>query len=388
MRFVDKDKKGCGSGSAQAVDYLDGRWRSKAEDYLNHGGRLFIAGEHYPLTDRNEGLYRLLIETAAVKEGYDPCPPSARGNSSTEGPAFYRVKNGLGPSLFYGAWVGGIPMALLNGTSFVDTSGDWEKNDQVDRSVVSGWTGDQLGGAIDAPVSCRGKLFVVWDATMWTLWQPEQKEKTERDTPIWDDASWFAWDNDPDKTEGEEISRAQRVTRKFFPAIARWLGKAEGPCGPSSWDQASIVKKAPPPTSRPLKGPAVGPRVLTPAIKNRTSTVPPAGKARLGTLVQLPSSQPSASAPTTIVFDHPPVYFHISFKDGPGDYRLDILDGKGNFLRTVFQESITEKKETWTGWDGKDENGKDRQAGRYFAALSKNGNPLRMISLFWVLPNQ
>ncbi len=279
-------------------------------------------------------------------------------------------------------------MALLNGTSFVDTSGDWEKNDQVDRSVVSGWTGDQLGGAIDAPVSCRGKLFVVWDATMWTLWQPEQKEKTERDTPIWDDASWFAWDNNPDKTEGEEISRAQMVTRKFFPAIARWLGKAEGPCGPSSWDQASIVKKAPPPTSRPLKGPAVGPRVLTPAIKNRTSTVPPAGKARLGTLVQLPSSQPSASAPTTIVFDHPPVYFHISFKDGPGDYRLDILDGKGNFLRTVLQESITEKKETWTGWDGKDENGKDRQAGRYFAALSKNGNPLRMISLFWVLPNQ
>src|SRR5579872_4369711 len=141
MRFVDRDKDACGSGSPLTPDYFDSHWRSKAVSFLNHCGKLFIAGEYYRWTDRDEGLYHFLTDTKAVKEGYDSCPPSPQGNSMTRVEAFYPVYHGLGPATFFGAYVGGIPLSYLNGTNFVSTREDWLANDQVDRSIVSGWEG-------------------------------------------------------------------------------------------------------------------------------------------------------------------------------------------------------------------------------------------------------
>jgi hypothetical protein len=120
MRFTDRDSPRCGSGIPQAPDYFGVSWRNKAVSYLNHCGKLFIAAEHYQLADRNEGLYRFLEKIQAVKKGYDPCPPSSRGNSTTNGPEVYPVKNGLGPVSFFGAYVGGIPLDVLTGTSYID----------------------------------------------------------------------------------------------------------------------------------------------------------------------------------------------------------------------------------------------------------------------------
>lgn len=44
MRFVDRDSTQCGSGRPEAGDYFDEHWRSKAVSFLNHCGKLFIAG--------------------------------------------------------------------------------------------------------------------------------------------------------------------------------------------------------------------------------------------------------------------------------------------------------------------------------------------------------
>ena len=144
-RFVDRNSEACGSGTPQAADYFDIRWRSKAVSFINHCGKLFIAGENYQLMDRDEGLYLFLRQVEAVNSRFNPCAPSPEGNSSTDGTAYYGVQNGLGPVSFFGAWVGGIPMDCLTGTNFVRTSLGWKGNDQVDRSIVSGWEGGQLG---------------------------------------------------------------------------------------------------------------------------------------------------------------------------------------------------------------------------------------------------
>src|SRR5579859_8149 len=124
MRFLNRNTTLCGSGRPQAVDYFDEHWRAKAVQFLDHCGKLFISAEYFTYVDRDEGLYRFLREIGAVKRGYDPCPPSPRGNSETGGPAFYPVHPGLGPVSFYGDMVGGIPLVELTGTSFVDTDED------------------------------------------------------------------------------------------------------------------------------------------------------------------------------------------------------------------------------------------------------------------------
>ncbi|HEY5039216.1 MAG TPA: hypothetical protein VIJ93_09115 [bacterium] len=339
MRFVDRDQKKCGSGSSLAADYFDGHWRAKAIVYLSHCGKFFVAGEHYQLADRDEGLYKFLKDIGAVKEGYDACPPSARGNSSTNGEAFYPVRNGLGPVIFFGAYVGGIPTAFLNGTSFVETRKDWQGGDKVNRSIASGWVGDQLGGQVSAPLCVRGRFFMVWDATMWALWNIQVK------TP-----------------EGiRETKMGQEATLNFFPAVAQWLGGMDCPC-------ATLVPIVSTPTSLKL--------LTTTRTQIKDS--------------QLISAKPetSSSAPETIVFTDPPVNVYMRFRDGVGDYRLDVSDRHGNFLKTLYEKAVTTEKDSWASWDGVNQEGKKMSVGTYFAVFSKDGKTLRRIVLSWIQAGQ
>src|SRR5579859_5324923 len=240
LRLVDENPETCGSGKTSSADYFDAHWRRKAVSYLSHCGKLFLAGENYQLTNRDEGLYEFLKEIQAVKEGFDTCPPAARGNSSTRGPGVYPVHNGLGPTSFYGAWVGGIPLACLNGVDFVDTGEGWTNGDQVDRSIVSGWTGDQWGGKINGPLCARGRLFMVWDATMWELWEPGLA--TEVKNPIWDESSWPPQQGEAEAVDEKTLQYGKSLTRKFFPAVAMWLGSRNCPC---QGDEESVHPKNP-----------------------------------------------------------------------------------------------------------------------------------------------
>ena len=376
-----------------AADYFTEKWQSKAVSYLNHCGKLFIAGEHYQLIDRDEGLYRFLMEINAVKDGYDECPPSLSGNSTTEGKFFYPVRNGLGPVSFYGEYVGGIPMKFLNGTNFVDTRDEWQDGDGVDRSVVSGWVGNQLGGLIKTPLSCRGKLFMVWDATMWTLGQEAARIQPRRSVP-WDENSWFSWDSEPaeEREKDREIRKAQRemggairkaqaVTKKFFPGIANWLGNKACPCETST----TPLIQVPTATLTPLVSiGSVGRPVRSElsAVSSSKSNLPPAQTTHIPTST---ASIPSSGAPETIVFTLPPVNVYMGFRDGVGNYKLDVLDGLGNHLKSLFDQSVTaNKREAWASWDGTNDLGNKMGAGNYYVVLSKDGHFLKKIALSWV----
>lgn len=378
MRFVDRNSSQCGSGRPQAADYFDDHWRSKAVSFLNHCGKLLVAGEYYFFTDRDEGLYPFLKEIQAVKSGFDSCPPSERGNDSTSGEAFYPVHNGLGPVSFYGDQVGGIPLAYLTGTSFVDTRDGWE-DDEVDRSVVSGWLGNQLGGAVTSGFCGRGKLFMVWDATMWTLWQPGMYEEGDDavDSPIWDDSAWA-----PGNIHGRSgtvlnLKAAKRVTRSFFPAVARWLGAGGCPC-----TETSVAVFSPPPRGRTTSAkPIASPPAPWPSIPVNGGSLLSVSGSSAATMAGL-----SAGAPATLVFSVFPVNIYMGFRDGVGDYQLNIWDSHGNLARTVFDKNVTTEKESWATWDGKDAQGEDSPPGLYFAVLSKDGRLLRKIVLMRVKP--
>ncbi|HTC21319.1 MAG TPA: hypothetical protein VK859_10755, partial [bacterium] len=306
MRFVDHDTQGCGAGLPGYADYFDEKWRKKAVTFLNHCGKLFIAAEHYQLGDRDEGLYRFLKETAAVKNSYDSCPPSQRGNSTTDGTAFYPVHPGLGPTSFFGAFVGGIPLDLLTGESFVNTSDDWEGDDQVDRSIVSGWKGAQLGGAVRPPSCGEERLFMVWDATMWTLWQPGMEEQNRPDGPIWDESGWFSYNADGTARGNiRDFARAKAVTRKFFPAIAKWLGgRVDCPCAQTG-KEATV--SAAPTTAPAFQSPL--PIPYLPAAQSRL-----ASDSRTTRYI----TAPDPNAPATILFNSLPVNLYMLFLDGVG----------------------------------------------------------------------
>ncbi len=372
MRYVNRDATLCGSGRQGAADYFDGRWRRKALDYLGHCGRLFIGAEHYQLADRDEGIYRFLEAAEAVRRGYDDCPPSGRGNSSTGGPDFYPVLNGLGPASFYGEYVGGIPSAYLTGTSFVETRGNWEGDDGVKRSIASGWAGGQLGGEINAPPCARGRLFMVWDATMWTLWQKGMHDQVRPGPPVWDESSWFSWQPRPEEDDPRRLESAKQATRRFFPAVARWLGSGGCPC-------TGTV----PATVPPLPAPEVILRAIAGPVPGRTPAAVPVPPAAVQP-VAAPGTPAVPSQPVTLVFSEPPVNLYMRFKDGPGQYRLDIWDDRGNDLKTVYSQEITTQGEDWTSWDGTDEQGRWMPWGTYSAVFSKDGRILRKITLVWI----
>jgi hypothetical protein len=338
---VDRNSEACGSGIPQAADYFDTRWKSKAVSFLNHCGKLFVAGENYQLVDRDEGLYLFLRQVEAVNSRFDSCAPSPEGNSSTDGTAYYGVQNGLGPVSFFGAWVGGIPMDCLTGTSFVRTSLGWKGNDQVDRSIVSGWEGGQLGGKINAPECSRGKLFVVWDASMWPLWKIQPETSTGR----------------------IDFKRAKTATEKFFPLVARWLGGRDCPCG----------------TLEPSAG-------LETPMENHPVVLSgnPRGRGDSGLYAGSPGKPPEdllESQP--LVFSEPPVNIYVRFADGPGRYRLEVQRG-GAGLKFLLDQEVGAPKEEWVQWDGLDGEGNRMGPGGYEAVLYKDGKILKKIALTWV----
>ncbi len=388
MRFVERDRPGCGYGSPVEADYFDKRWRTKAEDYLGRCGRLFIAGEHYQLADRDEGLYQFLKEIQAVKRGYNACPPSPSGNSSTDREAFYPVESGFGAVSFFGAYVGGIPLDLLNGKSFVSTKTGWQDYDGVVRSIVSAWEGDQLNGAVHSALCARGKLLMVWDASMWTVDELQTSEgKKGEKIPIWDQSSWFSLGGKKKERKSLDVKKAKKFTGQFFTAVSNWLGYYECPC--LSRQAVAVSVKTAGQTNIPLALNLESASKLKPEHSEGTSsqTSTPSSISQSGKpLFKKPAGSPLA--PQTIVFKAPPVNIYMRFKDGPGEYKLDILDSHGNHVRTLFDQVVKDSTESWASWNGLDEEGQLLREGNYTAVFTKSGIPLREITLEWLLPSR
>jgi hypothetical protein len=88
---------------------------------------------------------------------------------------------------------------------------------------------------------------------------------------------------------------------------------------------------------------------------------------------------PPAAEAQTIVFGAPPANIYMSFADGPGIYRLELFDGAGVFLGSLFEKRIVAQADGWAVWDGKTGGGREAPPGRYFVIFSKDGKPLKKI---------
>src|SRR5665213_3134111 len=86
------------------------------------------------------------------------------------------------------------------------------------------------------------------------------------------------------------------------------------------------------------------------------------------TLITVPSQ--NLSIATTITFANPPVNIDASFADGPGLYRLEIVDAQGLHLNTLYNKQSGFEKEIWITWDGTNDQGQLLRYGNYYAPVS------------------
>jgi hypothetical protein len=92
------------------------------------------------------------------------------------------------------------------------------------------------------------------------------------------------------------------------------------------------------------------------------------------------------SIATTIVFDNSPVNIDASFADGPGLYKLEIVDSQGIHLNTLYNKSSGFEKEIWITWDGANDQGQLMRYGHYYALFTKDGVLIQKIALIWIRP--
>ncbi len=97
-----------------------------------------------------------------------------------------------------------------------------------------------------------------------------------------------------------------------------------------------------------------------------TPTVPPPG---------------SNALPQTLVADSLPANLYVNFADGPGVYRVDILDLQGKVIRRVYENRVTTQKEDWAYWDGKDGSGRMEPPGTYRVVFTLDETRLKDVFL-------
>jgi hypothetical protein len=89
----------------------------------------------------------------------------------------------------------------------------------------------------------------------------------------------------------------------------------------------------------------------------------------------------SAHDDGAIVFGPSSANILVTFGDGPGFYKVEAVDENSTHLKTLLNQRIITDAETWLAWDGKDDQGNDVPAGRYYILCSKAGTVLQKILL-------
>jgi hypothetical protein len=92
-----------------------------------------------------------------------------------------------------------------------------------------------------------------------------------------------------------------------------------------------------------------------------------------------PETTPSLAQ--TIVFDNQPANIYISYADGPGIYRLEVVDSSGNHLRNLFEKRVVAQQDDWVDWDGRDDTGREMPPGQYTVLYTKDGKGLNELIL-------
>ncbi len=97
---------------------------------------------------------------------------------------------------------------------------------------------------------------------------------------------------------------------------------------------------------------------------------------------------PTAAKAQTVVFQKMDANIYISFADGPGIYRLEVVDNTGAHLRNLFEKRVVAEQDEWVQWDGKDDGGKDAPPGQYTVLYTKDGENINQLVLIKTAPGQ
>lgn len=203
-----------------------------------------------------------------------------------------------------------------------------------------------------------------------------------------------------------------RPTSTPVPPTATWTPRLPRPTSTplpvATEPSLPTATPRPKPKPRPTRTPRPLPPTATPEIyvPQNTATEPP-----LPTSTRTPVRRPRrpTATPTriamatatftaipqqdmgmaaTIVFVNPPVNIDASFADGPGRYKLEIVDAQENHLVTLYDKHVSFEKESWISWDGTNDQGQLMHYGQYYALFSKDGRLIQKIALNWIPPNQ
>lgn len=180
VRYLNNNSFFCTSPPTTNFDYFAPCWQTKAQAYLENGGRLFLQAENSGFVSRNDGIYDFLRAIGALDPGFTDCT-GADGNDVGPGSTTYCCTTLPGLLEYHTDFTGGVPLSRFNGTDFLTVSSGWT-NANVPRSVLTGWTASQMAG-LGVPVEQRGRLFVSWDISMWLFSQyenlPEKRAMTD-----------------------------------------------------------------------------------------------------------------------------------------------------------------------------------------------------------------
>ena len=203
--------------SVASADNFSACWQTKAKAHLENCGKLYLLAENSGFANRNEGVATFL-NTIGATTGFSGCADwSATLNNNMEWDANQTstLNSTLpnGASQIFDFAMGGIPVApgghnALNAAAvdFADIASPpaaWNNGDHFTRSVATGW--NSLAAMPNlATTACNvGKLFVVWDQSMFD--------------------------------SGNYVGGNKAITDQFFAGVSQWLGSGPCVCGTPSF---------------------------------------------------------------------------------------------------------------------------------------------------------
>ncbi|HVZ81232.1 MAG TPA: DUF11 domain-containing protein [bacterium] len=146
-------------------DYFSACWQTKAMNYLQNCGNLYLMGENDGFESRDQGIDAFLNATGATT-GFTGCQ-SASGNNFANG-GLYTVTGLPGASNLWTYAMGGIPVGDLSAGAVVwaHTNAGWFDSPN-DRAIGIGWSGATALPGVPGPACNVGKLAMTWDQSMY-----------------------------------------------------------------------------------------------------------------------------------------------------------------------------------------------------------------------------
>jgi hypothetical protein len=162
-----------------------------------------------------------------------------------------------------------------------------------------------------------------------------------------------------------------------------------------------VIQTSAPPESIPTLRPTPVPRVRPAAVVIKPTSTPvrlrPTHTPKLilvPNLTPTPTATPLRKIPTpvptwlpnldrelTVQFTAPPANIYVTFADGSGNYRVEVVDSVGNSLGTIYGKKVVSQGDAWLEWDGRDQKSRDVPPGQYYVILYKDGKAIKSISV-------